>query len=388
MAGVLPLDGVAERLRALPTPSLVLDERRMLRNVERLEMHLRSLGVPLRPHLKTAKSVDVARRVLANGTGPAAVSTLREAEAFAGAGVRDIVYAVGIAPDKLERVLAIRATGCDLSVLLDSREQAVAVVGASRASGTSIPALIEIDCDGHRGGLRPDDPEIVAIGRILHEGGAELRGVLTHAGESYGVHGADAHAAFAERERAAAVAAATALRAAGLPSPVVSVGSTPTAYAARDLSGVTEVRAGNYMFFDLFQAGIGVCAIDDIAISVLTTVIGRQRERSRIFIDAGWMALSRDRGTARQRIDQGYGVVCDIDGHVIPDLVVIEANQEHGIVSVRPGSAASLPDLPMGTRLRVLPNHACATAAQFASYQVVPADNGASLAHWERFGGW
>jgi len=388
MPGVRPLDGVAERLRALPTPSLLLDERRMLRNVERLETHLRTLGVPLRPHLKTAKSVDVARRVLANGTGPATVSTLREAAVFAGVGVRDIVYAVGIVPDKLERVLAIRATGCDLSVLLDSREQAAAVVDASRASGTSIPALIEIDCDGHRGGLRPDDPEIVAIGRILHEGGAELRGVLTHAGESYGVHGADAHAEFAERERAAAVAAATALRAAGLRSPVVSVGSTPTAHAARDLAGVTEVRAGNYMFFDLFQAGIGVCAIDDIAISVLTTVIGRQRERDRIFIDAGWMALSRDRGTAQQRIDQGYGVVCDIEGHVIPGLVVIEANQEHGIVSVRSGSDASLPDLPVGTRLRILPNHACATTAQFASYEVVQAHNDAPLAHWEQFGGW
>jgi len=388
MPGVRPLDGVAGRLRALPTPSLLLDERRMLRNVERLESHLRTLGVPLRPHLKTAKSVDVARRVLAHGTGPATVSTLREAEVFAAAGVRDIVYAVGITPDKLERVLAIRATGCDLSVLLDSREQAAAVVDASRASGTSIPALIEIDCDGHRGGLRPDDPEIVAIGRILREGGAELRGVLTHAGESYGAYGADAHAAFAERERAAAVAAATALRAAGLPSLVVSVGSTPTAYAARDLSGVTEVRAGNYMFFDLFQAGIGVCAIDDIAISVLTSVIGHQRDGSRIVIDAGWMALSRDRGTARQRIDQGYGLVCDIDGHVIPDVVVSDANQEHGIVSVRPGSTASLPDLPVGTRLRILPNHACATAAQFASYEVVQADGDAPLAHWERFGGW
>lgn len=388
MPGVLRLDGVAARLRALPTPSLILDERRMLRNVERLETHLRSLGVPLRPHLKTAKSVDVARRVLANGIGPATVSTLREAEVFAGAGVRDIVYAVGIAPDKLERVLAIRATGCDLSVLLDSREQAVAVVDASRASGTSIPALIEIDCDGHRGGLRPDDPEIVAIGRILREGGAELRGVLTHAGESYSAYGTGAHAAFAERERAAAVAAATALRAAGLPSPVVSVGSTPTAHAARDLAGVTEARAGNYMFFDLFQAGIGVCAIDDIAISVLTTVIGRQREHSRIFIDAGWMALSRDRGTAQQRIDQGHGVVCDIDGHVIPDVIVSDANQEHGIVSVRAGSDASLPDLPVGTRLRILPNHACATAAQFTSYDVVQADNDAPLARWERFGGW
>jgi D-serine deaminase-like pyridoxal phosphate-dependent protein len=379
---------VADRLRTLQTPSLVLDERRMLRNIERLETHLRSLRVPLRPHLKTCKSVDVARRMLSGGSGPATVSTLREAEVFAAAGVRDIVYAVGITPQKLERVLAIRATGCDLAVLLDSREQARAVVDASRSADAPIPALIEIDSDGHRGGLRPDDPEIVEIGRVLHESGAELRGVLTHAGESYGVTGADAHAAFAERERAAAVGAANALRAAGLPCGVVSVGSTPTAYAARDLSGVTEVRAGNYAFLDLFQAGIGVCSVDDIAISVLTTVIGHQRERGWIFVDAGWMALSRDRGTAQQAVDQGYGVVCDVDGTVIPDLIVTQTNQEHGIVARRAGSDVALPDLAVGTRLRILPNHACATAAQFAGYEVVPAADGAPLVQWERFGGW
>jgi len=379
---------IADCLRTLPTPSLVLDERRMLRNVERLESHLRSLGVPLRPHLKTAKSVDVARRVLAGGSGPATVSTLREAEVFAAAGVRDILYAVGIAPQKLERVVAIRASGCDLSVLLDSREQAEAVAEASRAAGRAIPALVEIDSDGHRGGLRPDDPAVVEIGRILHDGGAELHGVLTHAGESYEVRGAEAHAELAERERAAAVRAAETLRVAGLPCPVVSVGSTPTAHAARDLTGVTEVRAGNYMFFDLFQAGIGVCSIDDVALSVLTSVIGHQRERGWILIDAGWMALSRDRGTAQQPIDQGYGVVCDIVGNVIPDLIVTQTNQEHGIVAVRPGSGGTLPDLPVGTRLRILPNHACATAAQFAAYEVIPADESAPLAHWERFGGW
>lgn len=383
-----PSRSVATRLCTLPTPSLVLDERRMLRNIDRLETHLRALAVPLRPHLKTCKSVDIARRMLADGTGPATVSTLREAEVFAAAGVRDILYAVGITPQKLERVVALRATGCDLSVLLDSREQARAVAEASRAATSPIPALIEIDSDGHRGGLRPDDPEIVEIGRMLHERGAELRGVLTHAGESYGVTGADAHAAFAERERTAAVGAANALRAAGLPCTVVSVGSTPTAFAARDLSGVSEVRAGNYVFFDLFQAGIGVCAIDDIAISVLTTVIGHQRERGWIFVDAGWLALSRDRGTVQQAVDQGYGVVCDVEGNVIPDLIVTQTNQEHGIVAVRPGSDAVLPDLPVGTRLRILANHACATAAQFASYEVVPGAEDAPLVRWERFGGW
>ena len=378
---------VTDALVALPTPSLILDERRMLRNVERLRAHLGALGVSLRPHLKTPKSVDIARRVLPGGTGPATVSTLKEAEVFAQAGVRDILYAVGIAPQKLSRVLAIRAAGCDLSVMVDSPEQAEAVAAACREAGDAIPVLIEIDSDGHRSGLLPNDPMVIAIGRILVDGGAELRGVVTHAGESYGAVGADALAAFAERERLAAVTAAEALRAAGLPSPVVSVGSTPTAHFARDLTGVTEVRAGNFVFFDLVMRGIGVCTLDDIAISVLTTVIGRQRQRGLILVDAGWMALSRDRGTASQAVDQGYGVVCDMEGLLLDDLIVTGANQEHGIIALRPGSGARLPDLPVGAQLRILPNHACATAAQFDGYEVVRADGG-PLAHWPRVRGW
>lgn len=379
---------IADQLRLLPTPSLILDEHRMLRNIDRLRARMDALGVPLRPHLKTPKSVDVAKRLLTEGNGPATVSTLREAEVFAAAGVRDLLYAVGVTPDKLDRVLALRATGCDLTVVLDSNAQAEAVAEASRRTGDAIPALIEIDCDGHRSGLAPDDPQIVAIGRILHEGGATLRGVVTHAGESYGLVGADALAVCAEQERAAAVAAATALRAAGLPCPVVSVGSTPTAHCARDLTGVTEVRAGVYVFFDLVMAGVGVCTTDDIALSVLTTVIGHQRERGWIIVDAGWMALSRDRGTADQAVDQGYGLVCDIEGRVLGDVIVVSANQEHGVVALRPGAAGALPDLAVGAKLRILPNHACATGAQFDGYEVARAEAGAPLAHWPRFRGW
>lgn len=378
----------AERLNPLSTPELILDEARMLRNVARLRARLAPCEVVIRPHLKTAKSIEVARRVLTDGTGPATVSTLKEAEVFAQAGVRDILYAVGIAPQKLPRVLALRASGCDLSVILDSREQAEAVVKASRIAGEPIPTLIEIDSDGHRGGLSPNDPALIDIGRFLHEGEAMLRGVLTHAGESYSALGEEALVAFAERERAAAVAAAAALRAAGLPSPVVSVGSTPTAHYARDLTGVTEVRAGVYVFFDLVMAGIGVCSTDDIALSVLTTVIGHKRDRGWILVDAGWMALSRDRGTAGQAVDQGYGLACDIEGRVFNDLIVSSTNQEHGIVTLRTGSAEVLPDLPVGTRLRILPNHACATGAQFDAYTVLQADEDARLACWLRFRGW
>jgi D-serine deaminase-like pyridoxal phosphate-dependent protein len=375
-------------LEQLETPALVLDRGRLVNNIRRLRERLDALGVTLRPHLKTAKSIDVARLVMPNPWGPITVSTLKEAEYFAGQGVRDILYAVGVAPVKLPHVARIRGAGADLAVIVDSVEAARAVSEFSRAAGDRIPVLIEIDSDGHRSGVQTEDGALLlAVGRAVHDGGAELRGVMTHAGASYDRHTPDALAAIAEQERAAAVRCAGTLRAAGLPCPVVSVGSTPTAHFARRLDGVTEVRAGVYLFFDLVMAGIGVCGLDDIAISVLASVIGHQRRKGWILVDAGWMAMSRDRGTAKQALDQGYGVVCDLDGKPFPDLIMADANQEHGIIALRQGSGASLPELPVGSLVRILPNHACATAAQHDAYRVV--DGGRTLRdRWPRFSGW
>lgn len=184
------------------------------------------------------------------------------------------------------------------------------------------------------------------------------------------------------------VDAATILRDAGLGCSVVSLGSTPTAHHALDLNGVTEVRAGVFVFFDLVMAGIGICQIDDIAISVLATVIGHQHEKGWILIDAGWMAMSQDRGTSKQEVNQGYGLVCDSSGKPYDNLMLADANQEHGIVMVRPGSGASLPDLKIGDRVRILPNHACATGAQHRSYHVVHGASDIVAGEWQRFGGW
>lgn len=355
------------------TPFLAWDRGKTSRNIARLAARLHELGVPLRLHVKTCKSPAIARLAFGGATGPITVSTLGEAEVFAADGFTDMIYAVGIAPAKLARIAALRCQGVDIHVLLDSPAQARAVALASRESGQTIPALIEIDCDGHRGGLLPDDPTIEEIAEILADG-AELRGVLTHAGESYFALGREAQARAAEGERAAVVRAATRLRQAGHACPIVSVGSTPTSHAARDLAGVTEVRAGNFVFFDLVQAGIGVCEIDDIALSAVVTVIGHRPERGWILTDGGWTATSRDRGTAAQEVDQGYGLVMDLSGTLIPDLVMSAASQEHGTLTIREGSSAALPDLPIGTRVRILPNHACAMAEEHGRYVVVDGD--------------
>jgi D-serine deaminase-like pyridoxal phosphate-dependent protein len=374
------------------TPFAVLDAGRARRNIRRLAARAERLGVVLRPHVKTAKSLDVSALLHEGAAGPVTVSTLAEAEAFAEGGYRDLTYAVGLDPHKLPRVIALLRRGVTVRVLLDSREQAAAVAEASRAAGLAVPAQIEIDCDGHRGGVGPDAPELLEIGRILHEAGC-LDGVLAHAGESYFADTPRARRLAAENERDSVVTAADRLRAAGLAVRTVSVGSTPTAHAAEDLTGVTELRAGTYVFFDLVMAGLGVCRLEDLALSVVVTVIGHRPEYGWILTDGGWMAMSRDRGTAAQARDQGYGLVADLAGKPLPGLVMSAASQEHGTVTARDG--AELPDLPLGTRLRILPNHACATAAQHRGYHVLDGGgdgdaDGAPVigAFWDRVSGW
>lgn len=378
-----------QSIHDLVTPSLLLDRGRLERNVARLADRAQQLGVILRPHMKTAKSIDVARRVFPAGPGPITVSTIAEAEYFASHGYRDMTYAVGLSPASALRAMELcRRTSAELKLLLDTVEQADALAAVREATGVTPSVLIELDVDDHRGGLKPDDPMLIDVARRVVAAGANLVGVLAHAGESYGLNTPEALIAAAESERVATVRAANILRAQGHACPIVSLGSTPTAHFAQNLEGVTELRAGVYMFFDLVQHGVGVCSKDDIAVSVLASVIGAKPEKGWILIDAGWMALSRDRGTANQRVDQGYGVVCDEAGRVLEDVIVSQASQEHGILSRRRGSARTMPDLPVGTRVRILPNHACAMAAQHEFYSVVEGEAAGIEARWQRIRGW
>ncbi len=377
------------QLESLETPALLLDQTRMARNIARLRERLAPMGVTLRPHVKTNKSADVTREL--GGPGhPITVSTLKEADYFLAHGWRDILYAVGVVPSKLPHIARLVAAGARLSIVLDNVEAASAVAQYCQEHALFLPVLIEIDTDGHRSGVAPEDPLLLDIAARLPgtpASGAWLAGVMTHAGESYNCRSQAAIEACAEQERAGAVRAAARLRAAGYAAPVVSVGSTPTAHFARDLEGVTEVRAGVYVFFDLVMQGLGVCDIDDIALSVLCTVIGHQREKGWLITDAGWMAMSRDRGTSRQAVDQGYGLVCDSYGQPLGELIVADANQEHGVIRHRSDPLAT-PMLPIGTLLRILPNHACATGAQHDGYHVLRGTDATVHARWPRLNGW
>jgi D-serine deaminase-like pyridoxal phosphate-dependent protein len=376
-----------QTIAQLETPALLLEHGRMTANIARMRTQLKRLKVGFRPHVKTAKCVEVALAMSGGTPGPITVSTLHEADYFADQGFTDILYAVGITTNKMAHVAALLKRGVKLTLILDSMDAATALVQAAAALPIQVSTLIEIDCDGHRAGILPDSPELLAVANILSAGGVTVAGVMTHAGGSYDCRSDAALRAMAEQERARTVRAAERLRQAGHAAPVVSVGSTPTALFAGDLTGVTEVRAGVFVFFDLVMAGLGVCRIDDIAISVLTTVIGHQRDKGWTIVDAGWMAMSRDRGTAALPVDQGFGLVCDASGTAMADIVMVSANQEHGIIANRDGSAAKPLDLPVGAQLRILPNHACATGAQHARYHVV--NGGIELTdEWDRISGW
>ncbi|SIO62300.1 DSD1 family PLP-dependent enzyme [Paraburkholderia phenazinium] len=389
-----------DSLDTLDTPAALIDRSRMLRNIARMQQRMDALGVRFRPHVKTAKCIEVARAQREAGARGITVSTLKEAEQFFATGFTDILYAVGIAPSKLPRALALRRAGCDLKLLVDHPDAARAIAAFGQAQGERFEVWIEVDTDGHRSGIRPEDDALLEIAHLLHDNGMQIGGVMTHAGSSYELNAFDALVALAEQERAGCVRAAQRLRDANLPCAGVSIGSTPTALCAQHLEGVTEVRAGVYVFFDLVMRNVGVCETSEIALSVLTTVIGHQSEKGWAIVDAGWMAMSRDRGTAKQAHDYGYGQVCALDGTPLDGYVMIGANQEHGIVApARPvgegDSASGEPGvatdniatrLPIGTKLRIVPNHACATGAQFPEYHALSDDGAISV--WSRFHGW
>lgn len=374
-------------LTTIDTPAAVISLEKMQRNIARMQQQANALGVRFRPHVKTTKCADVVAAQRQAGATGITVSTLKEADQFFAQGVTDILYAVGMAPHRLAHALDLRQRGCQLQILTDSVQGAQAIADFGKQHGHVFEVLIEIDTDGHRSGIQPEDAVLLEVGQVLHQGGMRLAGVLTHAGSSYELHTPQALMQLAEQERTGCVRAAQRLRQAGLPCEIVSVGSTPTALAAASLQGVTELRAGVYVFFDLVMRNVGVCREEDIALSVLTTVIGHQADKGWAIVDAGWMAMSRDRGTSKQQRDFGYGQVCTLDGSPLPGYVLSGANQEHGIVSAEGAADTDIVQrFPTGTRLRILPNHACATGAQFPEYHAL-ADDG-SLQTWGRFHGW
>ena len=299
------------------------------------------------------------------------VSTIEEIENLKNCGIDDFLYSVSIVPSKFERLAKCLSEDCEITVLVDSVYIAEKLVKFFNQTGFKIKAVIELDLDGHRSGVSPNSKQkIYQIAKLLND--AKLfRGVMSHAGESYNVTNETSLLKCAKNEVDQTLIAVSFLKSNSIDCELITIGSTPTMLSNYYDERINELRAGVFVFFDLVQAGVGICKIQDIALSVLTSVISINEESNSIIVDAGWTALSRDTGNANHKIDYGYGQVCNILGEVIEDLIVSNLQQEHGIIRIRENSKAKLPVLKPGDLLRILPNHACATAAAHNKYHVI-----------------
>ena len=379
----------------IATPALVLNRSRLTRNVDRMAHRLKDMGVRLRPHMKTAKSADVARLATRDHFGGVTVSTVAEVRYMAEKGVTDIFYAVALAPGKVAPLAEVqKSTDATVTVLTDNIEALEAVAAEAARMDTRFPVLVEIDCGGGRAGLVADDPAIVDLVKAISAAPAlEFAGVMTHAGQSYGCASTEEMADVAETERRTLVDIAAKLSSLGFPCKTLTTGSTPTAAHARSMEGITEARPGVYMFSDLMQAHFGWGTVDDIAVTVLATVIGHRKDIDQVLIDAGGLALSKDRGMDSHADHVGLGLVCDLKAKPVEGLYVADSHQEHGIVRAAPGTVIPWDDLAVGSRVRVMPVHVCMTAAAHDHYNVVDEDrNGnedfSTLTIWQRQNGW
>lgn len=338
-------------IHELETPVTVVDLDILERNIASMAQFCQAHGVGLRPMVKTHKSPLIAKQQMQHGAVGVLVATLDEAEEMARVGIFDITIAYPlIGVGQRERLLRL-ATRTKLTVSVDSIaavEAFSAVFGpAAHQVRHPVGVLIIVDSGGRRLGVAPDDAVDIAQA-IANAPGLTLAGVATHPGHVYGCASSDEVAAVAEQETGAVLTAADKLRAAGFDVPTVAVGSTPTARYAGKTTGITEIRPGNYVFYDAIQVALGAATWDDCALRIVGTVLSRPTPRTAV-IDVGSKMLSSDKGAHGLELVRGYGTVI---GH--PDIVIERVSEELAVLSVPENSP-----LHVGDRLEIVPNHAC-----------------------------
>ncbi|OLC06736.1 MAG: hypothetical protein AUH41_12215 [Gemmatimonadetes bacterium 13_1_40CM_66_11] len=351
------------------TPALLLYRDVMERNLKQMADKARRVGVSLRPHIKTHKCLELGRRQVENGAQGITVSTLFEAEAFARGGFTDLTWAFPLDPSHVAHVQRIAGGRATLRVILDDLDTAKAL------AGTGLHVWLKVDCGYHRAGVDPSSRYGLEVARELGaERGLVFDGILSHSGHAYRTRNKDEAAQIAEQERQVMAWFAELLRKDGLPVRGVSVGSTPAMTAAKSLTGVTEARPGNYIFYDRTMVLIGCCEPQDVAVSVLATVVSHQPGASHFVVDAGALSLSKDLGPTHVGLEPAFGAVKD---H--PELTVASVSQEHGLIRAA-ASAAIEGKFKVGQQIEIIPNHSCLTEAHFDEYVVI--EGGRVMDRW------
>ena len=369
-------------LDQLPTPSFVVDRDVVSRNCSRIREKAESAAVFFRPHVKTHKTIEIAKLQHGGSRGAITVSTMAEAEFFAAGGFTDITYAVPIAPNKLDRAASLTRRIGRFHVLIDSPLALSALQQHGETRGVRFNVFLKIDCGYHRAGVDPDDPASITlaldVARSTH---VRLKGFLTHAGHSYHATSREEIAKIAREEADAVDRFARRFEAAGGKKLIRSVGSTPTISVVETLPPCDEVRPGNYVFYDAFQAAVGSCDLRDCAATVIASVISVDESLRKIVIDAGALALSKDAGATHLPTDPGFGVVCDLELRPLENAKLRSLSQEHGVIEL-----AAAPPVKVGDKLRIVPNHSCLTAAMYDRYFVVERAN--IVDEWKPVRGW
>mgnify|MGYP000138555405 FL=1 len=340
----------------IETPAVVVDRPTLDANIRQMQARARTHGIRLRPHIKTHKCLAIARLQMAAGACGITAAKVDEALPFIRDGIASLTLAQPqMIATKLDRIMAAaKAHHCDLRLIVDSQAGLDLLAARAAELGFAPGVSIKIDVGLHRCGLRPDDPAIVALAQAIHRHPALcFVGVLSHAGHAYGAANGRKVAAIAEAERRTMLAVAQRLEEAGVPVPEISVGATPTVLAADRFDGITEIRPGNYVFMDQTPWRLGLVSRSQIALTVLTTVISRNADY--LIADAGSKTFSSDRGAHGSEGVAGFGTGWPLEsfGAASPALSLVRLSEEHGFF------ARGDRDIPLGTCLRVVPNHAC-----------------------------
>jgi len=363
-------------IHELPTPALLIDLDILERNLSAMQKKTNQLGVSLRPHIKTHKCLEIARRQRELGAKGITVSTFYEAEVFAKAGFDDITWAFPFPPVYASKIKEI-PENTTLRLVIDSKEAKGHLDKLARTLGRKLHIWLKIDCGYHRAGVDPKSSEAVELIKSLTESKVlTFDGILSHSGHSYYARSRDEIIPFAHEERDTMTALAERMSGKGLPIPAISIGSTPAISVLEDLKGISEVRPGNYAFYDYTQTMIGSCSVGDCALTVLASVISHQTGAAHFVTDAGALALSKDAGPTHVKNQMGMGIIFEDyeRKRLAAHLQLTTLSQEHGKVTAE-ASRMVEGRYAVGERVRILEHHSCLTAANFDRYYVVREDD-------------
>ena len=337
----------------LLTPAVLVDRRRLLRNISRVQGQATAAGVALRPHVKTHKSPEIAKWQIERGAAGICCAKVGEAEVMAAAGIGNIRLAYPVNPSNASRVLALMESA-SLSIVVDHLTVARAWSEVMQRANRRLDVLVKVDVGFHRCGIDPDSPAALEFIRsIASLPGLRLRGLLSHAGHAYQAATEDELRVIACRESEILTTLRDGAAGAGIALAEISVGATPTLRFIARQTGVTELRPGNYVYFDRTQVGLGAASLDDCALTVLATVVSKPAA-GRVILDCGSKTLTNDPVRGFEGAS-GYGVVLMPGATAIDGTLAIERlSEEHATVRASGGTP-----LEPGDRVRILPNHAC-----------------------------